>query len=278
MRASFVVFIWATFLSAAACSQAQDSLNVHELWQQRQMQHAKDVVVRDGIAYVAAHEAGLHIFNINNPALPREIGFCSTPGYAYGIAVQGDYAYVSCYSGGLCIIDISNPALPSEVGNCFTPDLALGIAVDGNYAYVACREGGLRIFDISNPFDPTEVSSLVMNPWVVLRIAAHDNHVYLTGHGFHVIDVSDPTAPLDVGECGTPSYVQSISISGEYAYLADSDSGLQIINISSPDNPTEVARYPIANSALGVTVHDEFAYVTSVVSQSDCNIWRAARA
>ena len=87
----------------------------------------------------------------------REVWYCDTPGYAYGVAVAGNYAYVADDDSGLRVISIADPAHPSEVGYCGTPGLAWGVAVAGNYAYVADEDAGLRVISIADPAHPSEV-------------------------------------------------------------------------------------------------------------------------
>ena len=58
-------------------------------------------------AYVADGYSGLHIANVSNPAVPTEVGFYDTPGYAYGVAVADNYAYVAEEGCGLVILRYS---------------------------------------------------------------------------------------------------------------------------------------------------------------------------
>ena len=91
----------------------------------------------------------------------REVGYCDTPGYAFGVAVAGNYAYVADDEAGLRVISIADPAHPSEVGYFDTPGYARGVAVAGNYAYVADGSSGLRVISIADPAHPTEVGYYV---------------------------------------------------------------------------------------------------------------------
>ncbi len=47
----------------------------------------EDIVVSGTYAYVASGAGGLYITNISNPAVPTEVGFYDTPGYAYGVTI-----------------------------------------------------------------------------------------------------------------------------------------------------------------------------------------------
>ena len=63
------------------------------------------------------------------------------------------------------------------------------------------------------------------------------------------------------GSFNTYDDARCVYVSAEYAYVADSDSGLQIIDISDPANPFIVGTCDTPGSALGVYVAGDYAYV-----------------
>ena len=71
---------------------------------------------------------------------------------------------------------------------------------------------------------------------------------------------------------GTPIYedtdsdASGITISGNYAYVADYTSGLAIIDISDPTNPGTPVYRDTNGSAIGVTVRGNYAYVADYTS------------
>jgi len=71
-------------------------------------------------------EAGLKIFDVSNPAKPREIAFFKTEGGVHRFTFDGKYAYVSPdlsgYIGNIVmILDLKDPARPEEVGRWWMP-------------------------------------------------------------------------------------------------------------------------------------------------------------
>ena len=58
-----------------------------------------------------------------------------------------------------------------------------------------------------------------------------------------------------------PDNARGVYVSGNYAYVADSTSGLRIIDISTPASPSEVGFYDTPGYALGVYVMGNYAYV-----------------
>ena len=50
-----------------------------------------------------------------------------------------------------------------------------------------------------------------------------------------MIDISDPSNPEMVGSGDTSDFAWSVTISGNYAYVADGESGLQVIDVGAFD-------------------------------------------
>ena len=55
-----------------------------------------------------------------------------------------------------------------------------------------------------------------------------------------MIDVSTPSAPVEVGFVDTPDLALGVAVSGSYAYVADGCDGLRVIDVSTPSSPVEV--------------------------------------
>ncbi|MEZ4865817.1 MAG: hypothetical protein R3C14_31175 [Caldilineaceae bacterium] len=61
----------------------------------------EDITMVKSLAFVAAGEAGLFIFDVSNPTHPIIVGFHDTPGFAYQAAVEQGCIYVADGLGGL---------------------------------------------------------------------------------------------------------------------------------------------------------------------------------
>jgi hypothetical protein len=89
------------------------------------------------------------------------------------------------------------------------------------------------------------------------------------GTSLHLSDIVADTlntyqgvfAPTLVGNYDTSGYAISVQVVGNYAYVADRDSGLQIIDISNPTTPTLKGNYDTSGYAYGVQVVGNYAYV-----------------
>ncbi len=114
------------------------------------------------------HSGGVRIWDISNPAAPRQLSELQTadstafpapgPGYytAHNPVVVGDLAFVSWYTDGLRVFDISDPTAPREIAayvpsvmrnplHTEFPDTPLdwGVYVEGNTVYLSDINGGL---------------------------------------------------------------------------------------------------------------------------------------
>lgn len=80
--------------------------------------------------------------------------------------------------------------------------------------------------------------------------------------GLRIIDITIPNVPQQVSLFASSSF-RGVSISGNYAYIADYFDGLKIINISNPASPSLVVTYGLQSTAYDVAVVGNYAYVAS---------------
>ena len=87
-------------------------------------------------------------------------------------------------------------------------------------------------------------------------VAVQSAYAYVgVGPRLVILDVSDPAHPAVVGRTGVlPGAVSGVAVAGDYAYVADQDSGLRIVDISNPATPSETGFCDTPGSAYGVAV------------------------
>jgi len=64
-----------------------------------------------------------------------------------------------------------------------------------------------------------------------------------------------------VGSLNTGDRPRAVFVRGDYAYLADSDSGLRIVDISVSSSPVFKGHCAVSNDALGIYVSGDYAYI-----------------
>jgi hypothetical protein len=79
--------------------------------------------------------------------------------------------------------------------------------------------------------------------------------------GLRVIDVSDPTSPVEIGLLDTPGDAFDVEVVGDLAYVADDFGGLRVIDVSNPAFPVELGALDTLGYAYDVEVVGGLAYV-----------------
>ena len=76
-------------------------------------------------------------------------------------------------------------------------------------------------------------------------VAVQGDYAYVAvGLRLVVLDVSDPTAPAEIGSTMPFSeFVEGVTVSGSLAYVAAGTAGLWIVDISDPAQPAEIGAY-----------------------------------
>jgi hypothetical protein len=113
-------------------------------------------------------------------------------------------------------------------------------------------------------FVPTALSFLSL-PGFANGVDVDGDYAYVAAGsaGVHVVDVSDPSAPLRVATVNTPGNANDVRVSDSdgYAYVADGPNGLQIVDIINPMAPALVGGIDTPGTATDVAVLDGRAYV-----------------
>ena len=188
--------------------------------------------------------SGLLIFDIKNPAEPRQIGFLEIPGIGLNRLwwVGGKYAYLSAHMDGftdhiLVVADISDPTKPTIAGRWWMPGMnkAAGETPSwskGRYAlhhmlvangigYAAWRDGGFTILDVKDPANikllahrntfpayPGGTHSPLPLPGRDLALVLDESSGFDCAKGLFyswVYDVREKTNPVSIATLPTPA-------------------------------------------------------------------------
>lgn len=228
------------------------------------------IAQRDGIAFCGVG-GGLIIVDFTSPGAPVELSRVVLPGgcgsgtlsdVCKAVDVNGDYAYVADFRGGLRIIYVADTSSPREVGHYDLGNYATGVAVSGDYAYVANGNNGLRVIDVSDPEHPREVGTLDALGFCY-DVTVNGVYAYVgSTSGLHVVDISAPSTPIETGFW--PKIIdvaRSVTVHGNYAYVAAGFDGVRVIEVSDPTNPVEVGAEDTPMRAIDVVIGGDYAYV-----------------
>jgi hypothetical protein len=186
--------------------------------------------------------SGLRVYDISQPAAPREIAFLEIKGLGLHRIwwVGGRYAYVSAHMKGftdhiMAAIDLSDPAKPTLAGHWWLPGMwqaggeepqapkgrrwaAHHAIVAGNLAYGAWRDGGLTVHDIRDPANA--------------KLISHINWCPPFGGGTHTpLPLPDRNLLVVADEATSNNCANGIA----YTWVLD---------VRTPENPVTIATLP----------------------------------
>lgn len=189
---------FATFLSSWDLQTSEDGLTVTPVQGpalQEEGVSYEGVDSENGLVYVALHDHGLGIYQIEDDRSFTRIGTLTDLENAYDVIVHGHTAYIADGVGGLVIADVTTPAAPAVLGRYATEGLVRDLIVVDGLAYLAAGSQGLVIVDVSDPADPSFVGS-IDTPGTAAGVDVEGERAYIaTWNDTRVFDVSDPSNP-----------------------------------------------------------------------------------
>ena len=121
--------------------------------------------------------------------------------------------------------------------------------------------GRLEIYDFSDPLNPNEIGHVTPSA-VPHDIHFSSDYIYATSrlNSLVIIDISDPTIPVEVGSWNEGDWLQGVAQAGEYAYVID-NFGLHVIDVADPANPHEIGSYYSPYINMDVAVSGNYVYM-----------------
>jgi hypothetical protein len=215
------------------------------------------------LAFVASGQAGLVIYDINNPISPQIIAqYMDTLNSCFGVATQGDYAYLAYGKKELEIINISRMDSIYSVSMFEWPAAyAYDIfTADTDYTYIAAREQFI-VAQVTDPVYPNVLGQYRF-PSNIRSVIVRDSFAYLASEqlGVYIMNIkSNPRIVIDA--CDTPGNARHVFLKDSVCYVADGREGLVIINASDPYTNQIISILNLSGYAQSVFVKDSIAYV-----------------
>ena len=244
-----------------------------------------DVWEHEGFAYVGTWGSpsnyparcpatGVRIIDIHDPSAPRIVAEYDSVELATGLDVSGDLMAVCNRTLGLELVDIRDALHPRHLGALRLGE-AQGVRIVGERAYVGVwHNRKLAVVDIADPCRPRVMGEaalggfgwgLAVNGSLAYCATGHDapgESGQNRGHGFDVVDVSDPAAPRSVARINTPPFYRLgndwwwMAASGAHAFLADGENGVFAFDVRDPLHPVAVAHAATADYAGVVALQE----------------------
>jgi hypothetical protein len=223
--------------------------------------NAKDVVVSEGLAYVAAGSQGLVVVDTAASGL-SVTGSVAHTGEAVGVDVAGSLAFVAAENGGLRVIDVTNPQSPALLGDAGNGNAIVDVAVGEGRAYVADRAGGITIFDIANPATPTELGRARVSTGESTCIAVVSTVAYVGGGAeLAVVDGERAETPQRRAQFPSAGPVRGVATAGDVLAFSD-DEKVTLLNISTLLTPAVRGTWVPRGPAAGLSISNDRLFVT----------------
>jgi hypothetical protein len=208
-----------------------------------------------------------------------------------------DYAYIGTYNyDWMKVWDVTDPTNPVLTDSVQMDARRINDVKihDNSRLAIVTREGasnrknGILILDLSHPAHPALLSEYtetvtggVHNVWII----SENDLVYAVHNGtsdVHIIDISDPAHPREVGRWGLDNDNRSLHdviVQDGYAYLSYWNDGLIMLDAGAgthggtPETPTFVSQfeYPVPNNTHTAWRHGRYLFVGDEVYPSDWN-------
>ncbi len=238
--------------------------------------YVNDIYVADDIAYLSLEKRGegLAAIDVSDPTNPTGLETFNTPRRAYG-GVYADAGIVVLASDfRLDIFDVGDPNQPQLVGSASITGRPNDIHVANGLAYVAVY-AGFDIVDVSDPSNPEHLSYIFFEsevvPTVVMDVDVVGEIAYViskpetlfhpeNGSTMTAIDVSDPTAPIILGDSGRDNErYYGIDVVEDIAYVVG-DNGVKAFYIGNPESPLLVGTS--VESGFDIQVENNVIYLS----------------
>ncbi len=194
-------------------------------------------------------EGVLHVLDRSDPYALVEMSSLVLPHRIRALSSVGDLAYLVDELGALRVIDLSDLSAPVERGSLALSGYATRIAIQGDRAVVVTADDDvttdttLFVVDLSNPAQPALLHTFDGQGSFIVEWEG--NLLYALGvEALRILDVSDLSAPVEVGSLGGFARAISMGIVGDRVVVGDVDFGTVVVDVSNPEAPTRIHALP----------------------------------
>jgi uncharacterized membrane protein len=231
---------------------APDQLSLTELMYGGVEIPVMGVAVNGDWAYIAADWGWIHWVDISDPNNPVQVGYEASAVRPLALVVSGNDVYAVGHLGGGIIPGtvarfIIQPDGSLSAAEKINLDVCIAVYATANNVYVG-RSSELYI--LTRSLSVVSVSSLY-TPGVV--VSGDTAYVASGSSGLHLLDVSDPVNPVEIGLFDSPGEAGGV--------LADGSAGLRIVDVMDPADPSELGFYETPGRPVELFVSENYAYM-----------------
>jgi hypothetical protein len=218
-----------------------------------------DLVVKNGLAFVAEGVDGLEIFDVGDPVSFSSLGHIPYNGSVVALDVVGDVVY---FANGGTTFGIYVRGAETTTEFWIPTDATTAVGVDGDVAYVASRGRQIRIVDVADPAEPHGLGFVNVIEGSGEDILVGTGFIYVitsnksggAKNGVAVYSTQFPALPQPTSFLPLPGIPVEAALSHNTLYVALGNAGLAVIDISQPTRPTVIGEASSQDTASGVAL------------------------
>jgi len=202
----------------------------------------KRIAAIAGYGLVSNDLHGLAVVDLSDPTDPVVVAEVGVPGKAMEADAEGDLLVVAAEVRGLRLVDVADPSHPVELGFSDAPIIATDVDVEDGFAYAVGYGGnGFVVVDVNDPTAPAVVATLP-GSWGGDAIKVRNGYAYVAcvDPGLRIIDVSIPSAPVEVESLVLPGYLTpfgTMDVADGVAVVWLGPADVQVVDVSNPASP-----------------------------------------
>ena len=162
----------------------------------------------------------------------------------------------------LDVSDSMNPVLLSD--SLHARGVVHDLLYDPSTARLFVAEGaaGLAIWDFSTPQNPVLLGTY-SPPGEIWRLRLQGDTLYAGGSdALRILDVTDPSSPVEIGQFPATYGVRGLDLSGSLAFLAMGSLGMWVLDVSNPASPVPISTFA-PDTVRGVAVSGTHAFISA---------------
>jgi hypothetical protein len=223
--------------------------------------YLQGITSTDNHLFVSIGFPGFAIIDVSAAPTMTKVRNVDTPVFTSDVAVSENKAYVADEKGGFLVFDVQDVTQPVRLGSLLAhPGFSdpKAVVVSGNLAFVRDLTNGVIVLDVSDATLPQFRSNYYMDG--VGPTAAAGSRAYMgTKGGFDVVDISDPSKPLKLGQYRNGSVnIADLVINGNYIYTPAGE----VVDVRNPGAPQKVGSLPLVGGILKISGNRLFALLS----------------
>ncbi|MEO0080176.1 MAG: hypothetical protein ABIK44_05825, partial [candidate division WOR-3 bacterium] len=217
------------------------------------------LAVKESLCFVA-HQSGLIVLNIANPAQPQIAETLATS-WLRDVELKGDYLYC-CGDTELLVFDTRNM---ERVGKYDAGYLAFGLGI-GDSLCLVCRgqQMDIRVLNITNPAQPVYRGSFTaQNGPQDAAVSGRWGYVGVWSRDLLVADLANPGSPVVRARVFRPGELNGAWREGNLVVTADRWFGMSVVDVTDIRHPVELSHLPLSGWPRRLVLRDTIAYVAN---------------